>query len=406
VASSRPAAAAPSLGRLIGLLNARLYLAGATLSLFGDTALFLAAGVWVKTLTGSNSAAGLIFLLLGLPTLFAPLSGVLVDRVRRRPLLVLVNATTGVMILLLLLVHGRSDVWLIYFVMLLYGASYTIINSAQSALFAAMVPRDLLGENNAAMQTISHATLIIGPLAGAALFAWRGGGFVAVLDAVSFLAAAAAIGLIQVRERAPERKDIRIREEILAGVQHISRTIRLRQVILAGTLASFVFGFGEPMIFAVVDQGLHRPPAFIGVLIGMLGIGGIAGALTAARVIAVAGEGMTAGLGLVIGAIASPFLALASLPAAFVGVVLFGIGLPWIIVGMNTLIQRATPSHLQGRVASAAGTVLGASQLFSIGLGAALLAVIDYRVLVLTMTVVLAGAGIYLLTRAEQRHWR
>src|SRR5579864_58251 len=65
-------AAEAGLGRLLALRDVQLYLAGAALSLFGDTTLYLAAAVWVKTLTGSNGAAGLIFFLLGVPSLCAP----------------------------------------------------------------------------------------------------------------------------------------------------------------------------------------------------------------------------------------------------------------------------------------------------------------------------------------------
>jgi MFS family permease len=391
------------MGRLLALRNVQLYLAGTTLSLFGDTALFLAVAVWVKVLTGHNGAAGLIFFILGVPALFAPLSGLLVDRVRRRPLLVVANLTTGAMVLLLLLVHGKGDVWLIYLVVFLYGVSYTIINSAQSAMFTVMLPRELLGENNAAMQTVWQALHLIGPMAGAALFAWRGGGFVAILDALTFFVAAIAIGLVRVEEAVPERRSTRIGAEMLAGVQHIVRTVRLRQLMLVGTLASCVFGFGQTVVFAIVDQGLHRPPTFLGVLIGVMGVGGLVGGLTAARVMSVLGEGAVTGVGLVFGAIGSPLLALQSLAGVVLGVILFGVGLPWIIVGTNTLVQRATPAQLQGRVASAVGTMLGVPQVVSIALGAVLVTVIDYRVLVLMMATVLTAAGTYLLTREEQR---
>src|SRR5579872_763955 len=40
--------------RLVRYRDMRLLLAGETLSLFGDRAMFLALGIWVKTLTGSS----------------------------------------------------------------------------------------------------------------------------------------------------------------------------------------------------------------------------------------------------------------------------------------------------------------------------------------------------------------
>ena len=49
-------------------------------------AMYLALSVWVKTLTGSNAAAGLVFFVLAAPGLIAPAFGLVVDRMRKRPL--------------------------------------------------------------------------------------------------------------------------------------------------------------------------------------------------------------------------------------------------------------------------------------------------------------------------------
>ena len=73
--------------------NLRIFLGMDVLSLTGSSALWLALGIWVKALTGSTSAAGMvIFAILAPPVLLAPAAGMLVDRVRRRPLLVVVMA--------------------------------------------------------------------------------------------------------------------------------------------------------------------------------------------------------------------------------------------------------------------------------------------------------------------------
>jgi len=65
--------------------DARVYLTGQSFSLFGDTSMFLALGIWTKELTHSNAAAGLTFFFGVLAALFAPFAGMLVDRARRRP---------------------------------------------------------------------------------------------------------------------------------------------------------------------------------------------------------------------------------------------------------------------------------------------------------------------------------
>ena len=55
--------------RLFRLRNVRVFVSGWTLSVFGDWAMFIVLGVWTKDLTGSNSAAGLVFFALGVPSL-------------------------------------------------------------------------------------------------------------------------------------------------------------------------------------------------------------------------------------------------------------------------------------------------------------------------------------------------
>ena len=67
-----------------------------------------------------------------------------------------------------------------------------------------------------------------------------------------------------------------------------------------------------------------------------------------------------------------------------------------------TAIQVRTPLRLQGRVLSASDTLVNTPQTISIALGAALIGVFDYRLLVVVMGVVVAACGAYLLTREPE----
>ncbi len=172
--------------RLLAIRDARVYLIGQTFSMLGDSALWLAMGIWVKTMTGSNGAAGLVFFFFTAPTLLAPVAGLIVDRVRRRPLLMVTNACAGGAVLLLLMVHGRGQVWLVYLVMALYGLAYTLLGSGQSALLTVLVPGDLLPDANGALRTVQESLRLIAPLAGAGLFVLVGAHVVAIMDAATF----------------------------------------------------------------------------------------------------------------------------------------------------------------------------------------------------------------------------
>lgn len=86
------------------------------------------------------------------------------------------------------------------------------------------------------------------------------------------------------------------------------------------------------------------------------------------------------------------------LPSVVVGVILFGISIPWLVVGFTTLLQRLTPPDLQGRVYAAADTLVTTPQTISIAAGAALIGITGYQPLLAALAAVVTLAAAYLLT--------
>jgi MFS family permease len=389
--------------RVLAQRDMRLYVAGQTLSMFGDRALWLALAVWAKSLTGSSAAAGMVIFGVSAPALLAPVSGMLTDRVRRRPLLIVANVLTAAAVLPLLLVHDRGDVWILYAVTVAYGFAYTVLGAGESALLATILPAELLAAANGVLQTAREGLRLVAPLAGAALFTAVGGAAVALIDAATFLVAAAALVAMRVREPAPAPRTERIVTTLLAGARHLRVTVPLRQLTAASGAALLVIGFSETLTFEVAGTGLGRDPSFVGVLIAIQGVGAVVGAASAAALVRRAGEGQLAGVGMVVFSVGTTLLMSGSLPVVLAGKVLFGLGIPWVIVGLFTLLQRLTPGPLQGRVYSAVDVLVGTPQTISIALGAVLIGFVDYRVLLLVEAAVVAAAGAWLLTRPEQR---
>jgi MFS family permease len=388
--------------RLLAVRDARIFLAGWSLSSFGDSAMFLVLGIWAKDLTGSNAAAGLVFFVITLPSFFAPFAGLFVDRLPRRPLLIAAYSTEALVVLSLLFVHDRGEVWLLYAVGGIYGACGTLAASARSALMTVVLPRELLGDANAIFQTVREGLRLLSPLVGAALYAAFGGGSVAVLDAATFAAVIVAIAMMRTTEPRFERVERRFITELLAGARHIGHTVPLRQIVLATGVALLVIGFAETLIFAVIDEGLHRPTSFLGVLSAVQGAGSILGGVTAGRALRRLGDAWLVGLGLVVFAVGDSALVSSSLPLVVAGFFVAGVSVAWIIVGFGTAIQLRTPARLQGRVASAAETLVSGPQTLSIAIGAMLTAVVDYRLLVVVMAVVVTACAAYLLTRGPE----
>jgi MFS family permease len=382
---------------LLAIRDARLYLGGQALSLFGDSALLLVLGIWAKDLTGSSAAAGLVILAVVAPSLLAPLTGLLVDRVRRRPLLIATNVLTAAAVLPLLAVDGHDDVWLLYVVGALYGTSYTIIGAGQSALLVTVVPDALLPSANGILQTFREGLRLVAPLAGAALFAGFGGSSVALLDAATFLVAALALLAMRVREPHPQPSTESRTAELAAGARHVARTPVLRRMTVASGIALVALGLSETVYFEIVARGLDRPPAFLGVVLSVQGVGAVIGGLTAARLVRRWSES-----GLVAAGMASfgagCLVATADVLAlVLLATVLIGIAIPWIVVGQATLLQRRTPATVQGRAWAAVEVLTSVPQTLAIAAGAVLIAIVDYRILLVVMAALVAGAAVYLI---------
>ena len=388
--------------RLIAHRDARIYIAGQGFSVIGDSALWLAMAIWVKILTGSNGAAGLTFFAFICGCMTAPLSGVIADRVRRRPLLIAANLAGGALVCALLLVPGRGQVWLIYVVMFGYGGVNSLITAAQTALLTDLVPGDLLGDANAALQMMSQGLRLISPLLGAGLLALAGPHPVILLDAGTFGVAAVSVLALRLREPRPSRSPARWRAEFAAGIAHVARTPALRRPLIACLIAVTAFGFFETVPFAVVGQGLHRSPAFLGVLNSLQGAGALIGGALAALVMRRTSERALMAGGLAACAAASLLLLTDSLPLVLAAMAAIGLCIVWINVGAVTLIQRRTPGPLIGRVDAALEFAIVVPQAVSIAAGAALIGAVSYRVLLVAMAAVIGLAAGYLAIGRER----
>ena len=380
--------------------------AGLSTSMFGDAVMLLVLSMWVKEITGSNGAAGLTFFWMVVPAVFAPVYGMYLDRLRRKPTLVWGNLLSAVAVLPLLLVRDAGDVWIVYTVAFLYGISFVVLPASLNGLLKEMLPEQMLVDANSSIQTVKEGYRLIGPLLGAGLFAWVGGGAVAVVDAVSFVVAAVIIATIPLAEHRPGRGDEHWWAEMSGGVRHLVRESLLRHVLVSFALTVLVLGFTEASIYALLDF-YDKPVTFAGVLVSVQGVGAIAGGLTTSLWVRRIGEPATVAVGLAVLALSAGAIALtSSLWVVAVAFLTVGYSLPMLFVAFMTLMQRRTPQRLMGRVSAAVETLLGAPQAVSIAVGAGLVTLIDFHLIFGIVGAVTAVGSAYLVValRAVMGH--
>lgn len=345
---------------------------------FGTSALWLASGVWVKDLTGSDGLAALCMLAMWLPTLAGPVLGTLADRHRRRPLLVTLSLCMAALLLTLCAVDAPSELWLLYAVLFVYGAAGTVHDAAESALVAGAVDRSLLGDFNGLRMTADEGMKLLAPLAGAGLYTAYGGPGVAVLDAASFLAAALVYVSLRVREERPEPAREGGRSATAEGVRHLWGDPALRPLVLAGGVTMLCAGVSGALTYAVVED-LGHSPAYAGVLYAVQGAGSVTVGLLSGPGLRRLGARRFAGYGIGLLAVAVALRAVPYDPVAWACAAAIGVGLPAALIAVLTEVQRRTPGPLLGRVTATANALVFAPNVIGLAAGAGLVELIGHR---------------------------
>ncbi|WP_413756638.1 MFS transporter [Streptomyces sp. MMBL 11-3] len=375
--------------RVLGDRYAGPYLAGIVVSGFGTSAMWLVAGVWVKDLTGSDGLSALCALALWAPTLLGPVLGALADRTRRGPLLVRTNLALAVLLLPLLAVDSPGTVWILYTVLLVYGAAGVVHDAAESALVAAAVDDRLLGDFNGLRTSANEGMKLVAPLAGASLYAAYGGGPVVLLDALTFVLAAGLYARLRAPEPRPSAPGPAAARPIRAaeGARYLWRHPVLRPLVLAGGTTMLFAGVNGATVYAVVE-GLGHSPAHAGLLYTAQGAGSVASGLAAGPLLRRLGERRFASYGTALAAVAVVARALPYDAVALVSSAAIGAGLPCALVAALTAVQRETPDALLGRTAATAGTLLFAPNAVGLALGAGLVELVPYRPLLVALGLV------------------
>lgn len=370
----------PPLLRVLRDRRAGLCLAAVVVSGFGTSALWLASGVWAKDLTGSTGPAALCLAAMWAPTLAGPPLGALADRARRKPLLITTNLLLAALLLPLLALASPGRLWLLYTVLFLYGALGVVADAAQSALVAEAVDPALLGDFNGLRTTATEGMKLLAPLAGAGLYAAYGGACVALLDAVTFVLAAALYALLRVREQPPRRPAGSWRAHTAEGVRRLWSDPRLRPLVLAGAATMLCAGVNGALVYTVVDS-LGHAPAYAGVLYAVQGAGSVVTGLASGAGLRRLGGRRFAAYGIALTAVAVALRAVPSDPVVLGCCAAIGAGLPCVLIAVFTAVQHGTPGALTGRVTATAHTLVLVPNVVGLAVGAWLAGSVGHRLL-------------------------
>jgi MFS family permease len=364
---------------LLRLPQVRIVFCALAVSMIGDSMMLTIPAVLVRQGSNSNAAAGFEIFFFTAPICIAPMSGSLVDRFRRRNFLICVNIISASLVVPLLAVTTPGYWWTGYLVATFLGCSYVCINAGVSGLIPQIVPDGLLGNANSFLSSFRQGLRLIGPVSGLLVYEKFGIGAITGVDAASFIVAATVFATLNINERAIKPRPNRGPSDFSAGFIHLFKTGSLHTAATILIPFSIACGVTGSATYAIVTDGLNKPPEFVGFMISMMGIGAIFGGLIAARMIERLGEISTIMIGVASYGVGSIGLAIPSVPLALTGMLIAGVGVTLPIIGRMTLMQRNTPSEMLGQVSFAWDSFGTTIQLISMGLCASLLAFVNFR---------------------------
>ena len=339
------------------------------------------------------------------PLLFGLLIGSLVDRGRRRP--VLIGANLGRAILLGTIPVAAAlhmlTMYQLYVVAFVAGTLTVWFGVAYLAFVPSLVPREDLMRANSALELSRSAARIIGPNLGAGLVQTVSAPVAVVGDAVSFLIAAVFSRSIGHAEQRPDRTvRARLWREAAQGLAVVRRSEFLLPLAVSSAIANVAWGAQLAILILYMTRQLGLPAALLGPIFAAGNVGFLIGAAAAQPLAARHGPGRTLVVSQLVSILGAALIPLAGGPVGIAAVLLAAaqfltVG-PLIVYTINatSLRQAVSAGPLAGRVnatmesiswcTAPAGSVLGGWLGQTLGLRPTLVAVVAGLLLALPWT--------------------
>ena len=357
---------------------------GQTVSVFGSlvTKVVLPL-VAVLTLGASQSQVALLYMADAAPALALGLAaGALVDRARRRPLLIATDVGRALALLAVPLAAalGGLSLGLLYGVTVATSALTVLFDIAYPAYLATLVGEERLVEGNAKLGASLAVAEVAGFGAAGALAQALTAPVAVLVDAATYVVSVVSLSLIRAPEPHPQPAAERPRLGQLA--REVAEGLRLtwahparRAIAGSGAILALCGSLLETALMIFILRDLKISPALMGLSFGVGGVAAFVGAVVAERVTARLGLAralrwsawVSRGLGLLIPLAGGPvWLAFALITIPQLGDAAYTI----YDISATSVVQLVTPSSALGRIVASGNTLRSAGALLGLALGA------------------------------------
>ncbi|MBB6145569.1 MFS family permease [Silvibacterium bohemicum] len=273
--------------RALSIFNFRVWTAGALVSNIGTWMQRVAQDWLVLTqLTHHDaSAVGIVMALQFAPQLLLlPWTGMAADRFNQRKLVMLTQATMGILALALgvLTIAGSVQLWHVYVFAFLFGSAAALDAPVRQTFVAELVGDEHLHNAVALNSTSFNAGRMIGPAVAGLVIAKVGTGWAFAVNGLSFAAVLISMSLFRVSELYPNTRTRRTAGGFIEGFRYVWNRSDLRAILLMLFLIG-TFGLNFPIFISTMAvKVFHADARGFGLLSSIMAVGTISGALIAA----------------------------------------------------------------------------------------------------------------------------
>jgi len=335
----------------------RVFFIGQGVSVLGTWMQTVATSWLVYRLTGSALMLGLAAGALQFPMLFvSPIAGVWADRVDRRRLLIVVQSLAALQSIFLAIIvfTGVVEVWHVIAISLFLGVVNAVETPTRQAFLLELVQSKADLPNAIALQSmLFNSARFIGPTIAGVILAFAGEAWCFLLNGVSYVAVVIAYRVIRVAPRAPAKAPAPLWNELAAGFRYAFGSIATRRLIVLLAALSFFTAPWQSLMPIYAGKIFAGDSRTLGMLIGAVGLGGLAALIVLATRTNVRGLGrVIAGCSVLAGVALTGFALSTVFWLSLVLLPLFGFGLITSVASSNTILQTIADEDKRGRVIS------------------------------------------------------
>lgn len=268
--------------------NVALLLSSQLVSTMGSIMQTIALSLYVLSKTGSAVTFASVLAVAIVPRLFGPFTGVLTDRVNRKRMLVVLDIIASAVTFCFAVWHqffGGLLIPCVYLLVLMLSAVQTFYDPTVSAIIPEIAGKDALEETNSASSFISNLAYIAAAAVAGFLYMQFGLFAVMVVNALSFVVAAAFESFM--RYRAAPELNVTAQEPVFKamkeGITAVFGNREMALIVVISIIANLalnpIFTVGMPFIIKKVlgmtddMYGVSQAMLFIGPVIGSVAAG-------------------------------------------------------------------------------------------------------------------------------------